>query len=70
MCELVVCTVKGENREKVIGMSGEVDLTQWQSLLEGIFGDSLDVKGKLSEVNIIAQEATIVNWAEFHQSLQ
>ena len=29
-------------------------------LLEGIFGDSLDVEGKLSEVNIISQEANIV----------
>lgn len=30
-------------------------------LLEGIFGDSLEVEGKLSEVNIIAQEAIIAN---------
>jgi len=30
-------------------------------LLEGIFGDSLYVEGKLSEVNIIAQEAIISN---------
>ena len=60
MCELVVYTVRGENREKV--MEGVVRLTPHDGkvLLEGIFGDSLDVEGKLSEVNIISQEANIV----------
>lgn len=61
MCELVVYTVRGGNREKV--MEGVVRLIPHDGkvLLEGIFGDSLDVDGRLSEVNIIAQEATIAN---------
>ena len=60
MCELVVYTVRGGSREKV--MEGVVRLIPHDGkvLLEGIFGDSLDVEGKLSEVNIIAQEANIV----------
>lgn len=61
MCELVVYSVSGERREKV--MEGVVRLTPHDGkvLLEGIFGDSLEVEGKLSEVNIIAQEAIIAN---------
>jgi len=61
MCELVVYTVRGESREKV--MDGVVRLTTHggKVLLEGIFGDSIEVEGKLSEVNIIAQEAIISN---------
>ena len=60
MCELVVYNVKGERREKV--MEGVVRLISHDGkvLLEGIFGDSLDVEGKLSEVNIITQEAIVV----------
>ena len=45
MCELSVYTVKGELREKI---------------MEGIFGDSKEVEGRLTEVNIIAQSAKIV----------
>ena len=61
MCELVVYTVRGESREKV--MDGVVRLATHDGkvLLEGIFGDSTEVEGKLSEVNIIAQEAIISN---------
>jgi predicted RNA-binding protein len=61
MCELVVYTIKGESREKV--MEGVVRLIPHDGkvMLEGIFGDSLDVEGRLSEVNIIAQEAIIAN---------
>jgi len=29
-------------------------------LMEGIFGDSKEVEGKLAEVNIIAQTASII----------
>lgn len=61
MCELIVYIVRGESREKV--MEGVVRLIPHDGkvLLEGIFGDSLDVEGKISEVNIIAQEAIIAN---------
>jgi predicted RNA-binding protein len=61
MCELVVYTVKDGSRVKV--MEGVMKLIPHDGkvLLEGIFGDSLDVEGKLSEVNIITQEAVITN---------
>ncbi len=61
MCELVVYTVRGGSREKV--MEGVVRLIPHDGkvLLEGIFGDSLNVEGKHSELNIIAQEAVIAN---------
>ena len=61
MCELVVYIIRGDSREKV--MDGVVRLIPHEGkvLLEGIFGDSIDVEGKLSEVNIIAQEAIIAN---------
>ncbi len=61
MCELVVYTVREGSRVKV--MEGVMKLIPHDGkvLLEGIFGDSLDVEGKLSEVNIITQEAIIAN---------
>ena len=60
MCELSVYTVKGERREKV--MEGVVRLLPHDGrvLLEGIFGDSMEVEGRLAEVDIIAQAANIV----------
>jgi predicted RNA-binding protein len=59
MCELDVYTVRGDKLEKA--MEGVVKLTPHDGkiLLEGIFGDSLEVEGKLSEVNIIAKKAII-----------
>ena len=59
MCELSVYTVKGEQREKV--MEGVVRLTvqDGKVILEGIFGDSKEIEGMLTEVNIIAQSANI-----------
>ncbi len=59
MCELVVYSVRGDSREKI--MEGVVRMTaiDGKVLLEGIFGDSLEVKGRLSVVNIIAQEAIV-----------
>lgn len=60
MCELSVYTMKGELREKV--MEGVVRLVprDGKVLLEGIFGDSMEVEGRLAEVDIIAQSANIV----------
>jgi len=60
MCELSVYTVKGELREKI--MEGVVRLTvqDGKVIMEGIFGDSKEVEGRLTEVNIIAQSAKIV----------
>jgi predicted RNA-binding protein len=60
MCELSVYAIKGDAREKV--MDGVVRLTiqDGKVLMEGIFGDSKEVEGKLAEVNIIAQTASII----------
>lgn len=60
MCELSVYRMKGELREKV--MEGVVRLVprDGKVLLEGIFGDSMEVEGRLAEVDIIAQSANIV----------
>lgn len=60
MCELVVYAVRGERHEKV--MEGVVRMTPHEGkvLLEGIFGDSEEVEGMISKVDIIAQEAIIV----------
>lgn len=60
MCELSVYTVKGDAREKV--MEGVIRLTvqNGKVLMEGIFGDSKEVEGKLAEVNIMAQTASII----------
>jgi len=60
MCELTVYTVSGDKREKV--MEGVVRLLSRDGkiLLEGILGESMEIKGKLMDVDIIAQEASIV----------
>jgi predicted RNA-binding protein len=60
MCELVVYSVKGEKRERV--MEGVVRMTSQDGkvILEGIFGDSIVAEGMISKVDIMAQEAIIV----------
>ena len=60
MCELSVYTVKGDSREKVMDGVVRLIIQDGRVLMEGIFGDSKEVGGKLSEVNIIAQNATII----------
>ena len=60
MCELVVYTVREGSRVKVMEGVMKLKPHDGKVLLEGIFGDSLDVEGKLSEVNIIAQDADII----------
>jgi predicted RNA-binding protein len=59
MCELKVYVTKGKERVKV--MEGVVRLmaTGEKVILEGIFGERTEVSGRLSEVNITAQEALI-----------
>jgi predicted RNA-binding protein len=59
MCELSVYTVAGGKREMV--MEGVVRMVprDGKVILEGILGESKEVPGILSEVNIIAQEANI-----------
>ena len=60
MCELTVYVMKGKEREKV--MEGVVRLTprDGQVLLEGIFGESKTVEGRLADVDITAQVANVV----------
>jgi predicted RNA-binding protein len=60
MCELTVYAMKGKQLDKV--MEGVVRLLPQDGivLIENIFGESKEVKGKLGEVNITAQKANIV----------
>ena len=60
MCELNVFLLKGEEREKV--MEGVVRITVQDDsvLLEGIFGESKKVEGRLVRVDIMAQTADLV----------
>lgn len=60
MCELTIYTLKAGVRNKV--MEGVVRLMvhDGKVILEGIFGDSMEVEGKISEVNIMSQSATII----------
>lgn len=60
MCELTVYILKGNAREKA--MDGVVRLMAHNGkvLMEGIFGDSMEVEGRISEVNIMSQSATII----------
>ncbi|HUI39442.1 MAG TPA: CooT family nickel-binding protein [Methanothrix sp.] len=60
MCELTVYTEKGERIDKV--MEGVVRLLPRNGtvLMENIFGESKEIKGRLGEVNIVGQKASIV----------
>jgi predicted RNA-binding protein len=60
MCELTVYILKGQAREKA--MDGVVRLVIHDGLvlLEGIFGDSMEVQGRLVQVDIMSQTAEIV----------
>ncbi|NLH21881.1 MAG: CooT family nickel-binding protein [Methanothrix sp.] len=60
MCELNVFLLKGEEREKV--MEGVVRITVQEGgvLLEGIFGETMMVEGRLVRVDIMAQKADLV----------
>ncbi len=60
MCELSVYTVKGETRERVMESVVRLIVHDGKVLMEGIFGDSKEVEGRLAEVNIIAQSAEII----------
>ncbi len=59
MCELTVYTVSGAKREKVMESVVRLLSRDGKVLLEGILGDSLEVTGRLVDVDIIAQEASI-----------
>jgi predicted RNA-binding protein len=60
MCELSVYTVKAKARERVMDGVVRIVVHNEKVLIEGIFGDTMEVEGKLAEVNIIAQTADII----------
>ena len=61
MCELTVYILKGNSREKA--MEGVVRLMvhNGKVLMEGIFGDSMEVEGRLADVDIMSQSANIIS---------
>jgi predicted RNA-binding protein len=60
MCELTVYVVSGERREKVMESVVRLTTRDGKVLLDGILGESKEVEGRLDSVNIIAQEASIL----------
>ena len=60
MCELTVYTLKGGVREKVMESVVRLMVHDGKVILEGIFGDSMEVEGRISEVNIMSQSPTII----------
>ena len=60
MCEVTVYTLKGGVRQKVMESVVRLMVHDGKVILEGIFGDSMEVEGRISEVNIMSQSATII----------
>ena len=60
MCELKVFLLKGEEREKVMDGVVRITVQDGSVLLEGIFGESKKVEGRLAKVDIMAQTADLV----------
>jgi predicted RNA-binding protein len=60
MCELTVYITKDQNREKVMEGVVRIMAHNGKLLLEGIFGDSMEVEGKLAQVDIMSQTASVI----------
>ena len=60
MCELTVYITKDQNREKVMEGVVRIMAHNGKLLLEGIFGDSMEVEGRLGQVDIMSQSANII----------
>ena len=60
MCELTVYILKGQSREKAMDGVIRLVIHDGRVLLEGIFGDSMQVEGRLVQVDIMSQTAEIV----------
>ncbi len=60
MCELKVFLLKGEEMEKVMDGVVRITVQDGSVLLEGIFGESMKVQGRLARVDIMAQTADLV----------
>ena len=59
MCELKIFILKGEEREKVMDGVVRITVQDGSVLLDGIFGESLKVEGRLARVDIMAQTADV-----------
>ncbi len=60
MCELNVFLSKGEEKEKILDGVVRITVQDDGVLLEGIFGESKKVEGRLTKVDIMAQTAEII----------
>ena len=60
MCELTVYILNGQAREKAMDGVIRLMVHGGRVLLEGIFGDSMEVEGRLTQVDIMSQTAEIV----------
>ena len=60
MCELTVYILKGQAREKAMDGVIRLMVHDGRVLLEGIFGESMEVEGRLAQVDIMSQTAEIV----------
>ena len=60
MCELTVYILKGDSREKAMEGVVKIMAKNGKVLLEGIFGDSTEIEGRLADVDIMNQSANII----------
>jgi uncharacterized protein len=60
MCELKVFLLKGQEREKVMDGVVRITVQDGSVLLEGIFGESMKVEGRVAKVDIMGQTAEVV----------
>lgn len=60
MCELTVYILKGGAREKAMEGVVKIMAHNGRVLLEGIFGDSMEIEGRLADVDIMAQAANVI----------
>jgi len=60
MCELTVYILKGNSREKAMEGVVKIMAKNGKVLLEGIFGDSTEIEGRLANVDIMNQSANII----------
>ena len=60
MCELTVYILKGNSREKAMEGVVKIMAKNDKVLLEGIFGDSTEIEGRLDDVDIMKQSANII----------
>jgi predicted RNA-binding protein len=61
MCELSVYMVSGAKRDKVMESVIRLISRDGKVQIEGILGDSMEIAGRIKDVDIIAQEAIIVS---------